>query len=46
LLFSKDYFEVSPTIKACTKGINMVSSPFHIKGKKIWVFDTEGFGSL
>jgi hypothetical protein len=37
---------VSPTIKACTKGINMVSSPFHIKGKNIWVFDTEGFGSL
>ena len=46
LLFYKDCFDVSPTIKPCTKGINMISSPFHIKGKNIWVFDTEGFGSM
>lgn len=39
-MFYKDCFDVSPSIEACTKGINMVSCPFQLKGKNIWVFDT------
>ena len=46
MLFNQNCFDVSPTTQACTKGINMMRSPIKCGERNVWVFDTEGFGSV
>jgi hypothetical protein len=39
-------FQVSPTIKSCTKGLWLMRPPIHLETHDLLVVDTEGLGSL
>ena len=39
-------FQVSPTVKSCTKGLWLMRPPIHLESHDLLVVDTEGLGSL